>query len=395
VSAELFDLGVRLRAYAIGTVQPRLAHTPYSAGGPFVAVSVSSGLNRILRLTVQRPGGPAVSGSGHGALRLLLPDKHSAPDKFETLVVSDRAQLRKLMSAASSAKTEGHEALARACALVDWWARRTEHPGTSAVLAVIDACRTRWVSGSPGAHENVLSTWAGWLGAKGSDTAALLAIAARLVDGAPLDPENFIEANNLTDRTDYLRQRDAINAGAWRRSDSPRSAARGLQSRADAAERMDAVLHDDTAWRERAIHTGYVVRTTVHTAPTASESRVILTTSQRICRYRPGTTVRLETPIVNLNDDQPTISGTVLALDACADGTLRITVKIPRGKTMLLKVETPVTLLPDPVVAARQNQGLTNLSKRLKQSDCWLVTGKPMPKIVREVPLDVVIAAAE
>lgn len=394
MTIEVFDLGMRLRAMSTKSVQHRMVHAPIAIQSSLVAVGVTPG--KTPKISVSRFEGNKLtsSTSAHGldGLKLIHSNsENSLPSVYPTLVVASRDQLRLLSEAVMSLDPEGKYAVG---ALVEWAVQRSQHPGSTAITIITEACSRRWVTGAPQAAEGNIATWRSWLAVGSTGTDSLIELAQRVSDDpGPLEALANMKADDGRQWANWLRRHKDGKSGWWRAWDSPIFAALGYQSRADAAELYERALLEDPIWQERLTHSGTVVRCTVESRPNVGQVRLV--TDQPVTRYRPGADVTvvysnlLQTPS---SEDK----AQVLSLSATEDGKMMMTLSVPaKVASALSSYGTNISVLPGRVDPGLQARGRGNLSKRLRSSDSWLVTGASKPKIQRSVPLDVIIAAAE
>ncbi|HVM02595.1 MAG TPA: hypothetical protein VM263_07980 [Acidimicrobiales bacterium] len=395
-SVELFDLGVRLRAAVTGTLQHRLAHRVAVGDWPLVAVSLADDRGEVA-FTVERPGQAPVSGSVEvalGALGVTLPAGNGPAPVGECLVVASRAHLHRLVAAAEAVAEGGPYEVA--AARVSWWGQRAEHPGSAAVVVVPDACRQRWATGGDPAAEAAVGTWAGWLGLGGGSrpTTALLGAAAALRAGRLLPALD--DAVRGSGKVEPGRESDDAGAwGAfvaarkgnrrWRGGDSALSAAIGLRSRSDAAEFWERALLEDPLWALRGRFAGRVVAATVESMAGASALRLV--TTQAACRFRPGSKVVLRTADASLKAELASIA-------MSGDGRLVIDVETARTARLHLTVGQRVEMVSEPVSMGRMVSARVNVAERFS-FPAWARDRTPAPRIRREIPLDVMVAASE
>ena len=232
MSADLYDLGQRLRAAATGRPVPRAAYAPALPPLDPIAVTLDQhGLHLATTGTATATGTGARPLDAFTAVGLTLDAAH------RTLVVPDRATLAALAALAHSTPAPADPA----AAAIAWWAARAEHPGTRAVLVATEACRDRWVLGVPPEDERHLDTWTHWLAITTTGPTALLDLADAVTAGHPLP--GLGDLADVDARSwDYHRER--ITAGKdWRGPDNRQEAALGLATRCDAAE-----LYDSLRW---------------------------------------------------------------------------------------------------------------------------------------------------
>ncbi|MBV8979718.1 MAG: hypothetical protein JO086_02355, partial [Acidimicrobiia bacterium] len=252
MTAQLFDLGVRLRAAATGRPQPRVARPLWAPRGALVAAHCARADDGSITVSVARPGGATATSLAPTGLLPLAHDDESSRGAFECLVVADRLQLALLMEAAK-ATPPGVKA-DRAAATVAWWVARADHPGTGAVLIATEAARQRLVLADPDAEGSV----GAWLRALGrpvpaDHVEAPLALVDAVADGAK-------GVEGVDDQREWRRFCTGYDAGYnWRGPDTAVAAAVGLRAREDASELFARALLDDPAWAQRERFAGRVV----------------------------------------------------------------------------------------------------------------------------------------
>ena len=394
MTIEVFDLGMRLRAHATQSVQHRMVRAPVATQSTLVAVGVTPGKTPKISVSRFEAGklAPSVTAAGADGLRLILDGSdNDLPVVYPTLVVASRDQLRLLSETVMSLDPEGKLAVG---ALVEWAVQRSHHPGSTAITIITEACSRRWITGSPQAAESNIATWRSWLSIASTGTDSLVELARRVSDDPdPLEALSKMKDDDGRQWANWLRRHKDSKAAWWRAWDSPVFAALGYQSRADAAELYERALLEDPVWQERLTHSGTVVRCTVESRPNVGQVRLV--TDQPVTRYRPGADVAVvyssllyPTPVED--------KASVLSLSATEDGKMMMTISVSAKVYSALSTHgSTVSVLPGRVDPGLQARGRGNLSKRLRGSDSWLVTGASKPKIQRPVPLDVIIAAAD
>jgi hypothetical protein len=190
------------------------------------------------------------------------------------------------------------------------------------------------------------------------------------------------------------RVADVTSAWDWRRRDNRREAALGLASRCDAAELYQSLRLGDPLIATRESFAGSVVSGRV----TALANRAIeVTLDQLACRLREQTEVegfadspRALPPALSAT---PLVRGRVAATRVTADQHVVVTV----GDAILRSVRPGqlVTLRPHSVDPRQQRSARQELHRRYTARRSWLSGGAPPPPRRRDVPFDVVIAAAD
>lgn len=386
MSETLYDLGARLRAAATGRPVRTSAYSP------------SLPLNAALAVATRREAGTvmieATDGSttrretGHAALDALADLGARLTPVHRTLVIADRATLSDLTALARTAPA--HEA----AAVIAWWDQRADHPGTGAVHAVIDAARSRWTVGEAPAAERHLATWRTWLNVTTEGVEALLDL-ARHTSGGRVLPGLLDMAEADTRSWDFHLARIA-GGWDWRTTDTRRDAALGLATRSHAAELYDSLRLGDPLVASRAAHSGRVVQgvVTLH-----DDDHLVIEATRAISRLRTGEEVSgwLGGP-ENTDDDAPAIvlrSGRVQATTMSTSAVLTITLADTVCRPHRFAAGDLVTLRPRPVDSRQQQRSRSNLARRYKTTGNWLAgRGKPVSRR-SDVPLDVVLAAAD
>ena len=389
MSVEIYDLAQRLRAALEHAPVPRAVYAPCLPPVDPVAVV----LERVGREPVLHAASAAgeATGAGSGALGALRALGVTLGDSFRTLVVPDVDTLAALARLARDSPVDDEHA--EQAAVVAWWDQRGDHPGSSAVLFVADACARRWVLGTAPAAERLTVTWSSWLGVTSSGPCALLELAERVAAGPSLPGLDEVAG---ADERSWSYHRERLSRGwDWRRPDSRVEAALGLASRADAAELYESLrLHDPlVALREAQVGnviTGRVVQAT-------KRGPLVIESSQRVCRLRADTEVQgwVGTPVDAPGTDRPRVTGVLAAVTVSAAQTLTLTLRTAATRNGSITVGDPMTLRSKAAEPHQQRHGRGNLGGRYRSPHNWLATATPPEPRRREVPLDIVIAAAD
>jgi hypothetical protein len=391
VSVALFDLGQRLRSATLGCPVARAAFAPVLPPVDPVAVAVTGSGDHLL---VQATDGPRLEiASGPSALSALTNLDVTPGADPRTLVIANRDALTRLHELAYA--TVLTSANSGAAAVVNWWAQRADHPGTGAVMDLVTACSARWTLGVPPAHERELTIWRQWLGIGDRGPRGLLELAGR-VSKAPTLPG--LTAIAEEDRASWdvftARLADPRSNWDWRRRDSRREAALGLASRCDATELFASLRLGDPLVATRESFAGSVVYGVV----TAVAARVVeVTANQSACRLREQTAVEafpgrpMDLPPALTSS--PLVRGEVAATRV--DGTGRLVITIDSSTVRPTNVGQRLTLRPRSVDPRQQRGGRQELHRRYAARRSWLSGGAAPTPRRREVPLDVVVAAAE
>lgn len=385
MTADWYDLGQRLHAAGAGSPVPRLCRAPLGHASHPVAVRARRRAQTVT-VTAAAPGRAEATATGIDALRLL----HDlgvtiAASAWRTLVASDSATLPALVTLARSAGPDGDPAAA--AAHLAWCAERADFPGSTAAADVTDACRLRWITGSAPDTERHAATWRAWLGIAGDGCAATLDLFDRLQDGGPLA---LLDAITRDDSHAWAQaQREHADHRDWRRPDSIGRAAAGLRARCDTADLYAAALLTDPLYRWRAVHTGHVVTGTV-TVPPEPRAPLTVTCDRMNARPRAGSDI---TGWAGQPGDtaQEQFHGTITEA-AVRGGALVLT--LTAGTLGRPATGEPVTLHPAPPGQHVLADGRRRYQQLYATRKSWLTTGRTPAPARRDVPLDVLVAAA-
>jgi hypothetical protein len=394
VSVALFDLGQRLHAAALRQPVVRSAFAPVLPPTGPVAVMVSgSGEHVLVRAS---DGTRQTVGTGASALAALAELGISTEGEPRTLVVADRDSLSRLLEVALALDPSSPDSAA--APVVGWWAMRADHPGTGAVLNATAACSARWVLGVAPSDERDLPTWRTWLGVADRGPRGLLEMAALVAAGTTLPGlEAFAEDDRNSWDAFVARVHDPKGAGDWRRRDSRREAALGLASRCDAAELWASLRLGDPLVAAREAFSGTVVTGVVTAVLSRASVEVLL--DDLVCRLRENTAVEA---FAGYPQNLP---------PACAPNALVrgrvVSTRVLSGERLIVCIADAIvragaaglgerlTLRPRSVDPRQQRSGRHELHRRYAARRSWLSGGPPLTPCRRDVPLDVVVAAAE
>jgi hypothetical protein len=401
VSVALFDLGQRLRAAVLCRPVARSAFAPVLPPENAVAVTIrGSGDHVLLRAAdeTHRAADETVA-SGPGALSALGRLGVSIDAEPRTLVVPDRDTLARLYELATA--TDSTPDNDRVAAVVGWWALRADHPGTGAVLNVTAACSARWVLGAPPEDERDLASWRAWLGVNDRGPRGLLQLAAAVAAGTTLPGlEAFAEDDRDSWESFVLRLLDPKAAWDWRRRDSRREAALGLATRCDAAELWESLRLGDPLVACRESFAGTVITGAVVGLP--ARGTVEIAVDQLTCRLRENTAVEgfagypVDLPPATLTGSSAAlVRGRVSSSRVTSGDRLLVTVGDGVIRAGALRLGQRLTLRPRSIDPRQQRSGRQELRRRYVLRRSWLSGGAPPVPRRRDVPLDVVIAAAE
>jgi hypothetical protein len=393
MSVALFDLGQRLRAATLARPVPRSRFAPVLPAINPVAVMVSGSGDRLLVRAAD--ASRVTTASGQDGLSALAELGVSVGADFRTLVVPDRDTLSRLLELAHA--TDPASAVAAPAPVVGWWSERADHPGSGAVLNVTAACAARWVLGVPPCEERQPAVWQQWLGVADHGPRGLLEVAEAASVGATLPGlEAFAEDDRASRDAFAARLSDPNSRWDWRRRDSRREAALGLATRCDAAELWESLRLGDPLVATRESFGGTVVTGNI----TALPARTVLeiTLDQLACRLREQTAVEgfpgYPRDLPPAAASAPLLRGRVTATRVMPSERLVVTI----GDAVVrqaARLGLRVTLRPRSVDPRQQRSGRQELHRRYAARRSWLSGGPAPAPRRRDVPLDVVVAAAE
>lgn len=386
MTVEWYDLAQRLHAGRSGAPVPRLVHAPIPRPRHPVAVRAHRSGDAVI-ITACGPDLHAETARDAAALDLLatLGVRITAPT-WQCLVTDDARTLPALRHLARSAGRTGGPA--DVAAHLAWWCDRADYPGTSAVVPLLAVCRSRWVTGSAPDDERHPATWREWLAVPDDGCPGLLGLLDRTLVGLPLPLLDWITNDDAWSWNHA--QSEHADGWDWRRPDTTSRAAVGLRSRCDAADVYAAALLDDPLYRRRAVHTGHVV--TGVAEPVPGRGAATVTCDRMDARLRAGTSVlgwtgaphdrATEAFAATVTATGVTAGRLVLSLTGVTSG------RQPTGPTLVTLREAPPS--PHRITAGRRRyQALYGTRTS------WLSTGRTPTPHRRDVPLDVLVAAAD
>lgn len=388
MTVEFYDLAQRLYARHSGAPVLRMAQPLFAVSTGAVWVDAHRDGDTAVA-TICTPGGVSRTARGDAAVLEAL---HGAGARFGNdapcqLVIAAASDLAVLVGAARALRGDGDPAVAEASAVVGWWLDRTGYPGTGAVVDLLAHSRQRYITDGTPEDERTVAHWRRVLGVGGGvdslgSWAAILAAGERL---ASLDP--VIEDDAYTYGLAGSRFADG---GDWTKPDTTPGAALGLRRRCNAADLWESVLLEDRLWRHRGVHTGHVAG---GVAVGQDSTRFTVACARMDSRLREGARVRGWTNGVDSFDRAWPFVGEVTASEAI-NGALHLTVAGVRAEARPRDGEW-VTLMPAAPQAQRVNSDLYSYRRLLTGSNSWIAAGKTPGITRRDVPLDVLIAAAE
>lgn len=395
MSAALFDLGQRLRAATLARPVARSTFAPVLPPIDPLAIILTGASDATL---LRAADGTRVStATGPGALSALAELGVSLGPEFRTLVVPDRDTLSRLVEFARA--TDPASPSAASAAVVGWWTGRADHPGTGAVLNVAVACSARWVLGVPPDDERQLSTWRTWLGVTDDGPRGLLELATVVSAGQTLPGlETCKEDDQRSWESFTARVSDPKSSWDWRMRDSRREAALGLATRCDATELYESLRLGDPLVATRESFSGTVVSGVVSFV--SARTLIEVTLDHLTCRLRERADVEgfpgypRDVPAA-ADGRGPWLHGRVAGTRVTSDERLIVTIADAVVRPGPARIGQRVTLRPRSVDPRQQRSGRHELHRRYAARRSWLSGGSPPTPRRRDVPLDVVVAAAE
>lgn len=386
MTVEFYDLAQRLYAARVGHPVLRVSGALFSLHPEAITVEARRDGDELIA-SVAVGGAAAIEAREPAAIMTALVAAGATFEADPQLVVPGEASLRVLVRAARALHNSSDQAVKQAAAVVGWWAERADFPGTNAVVDVLAHTRQRFITGAPPSAERQQEHWRQAFGA-GAGTPGLTRW-AQAVSGGELHPEFDV----LLDEDGYSKAlaAKAFASGAdWTLPDSPPVAAMGLRRRCNAAERWEAVLLADRLWRHRATHTGHVGGGTV---VSTTGARFTIACERTDSRLRPGTAIIGWHNGIDDFDRTWPFHAEVDSTEA-ADGVLYLTIIGVRVDSRPAE-GTWLSVMPAPPVPQRVKSSMWSYGRLQFGTDSWIASGKTPGLARRDVPLDVLIAAAE
>lgn len=398
MSAELFDLALRVAAREAGGPVPRLLHNPAPVRDVTVAVAARR-TGPVVHVQAVGPDGCTRTGTGADGLAALARAAGCGGGDLgtgATALVDTPATMRALAGLARSYADPArcaHIDVAAGSALAGWWVERAAHPGTSAVTDVFGVTRARFMLGVvPG--EDHAGAWRSALGVPNG--VGGLHFWHRAVTGGPVLAG--LEALREDDDWQLEVAQDALREGrSWDRPETLHIAAARLASRCDAADLYDAALLTDPLWRARGVHTGFVCHGEVVTGAGQQANRVMVRADRLDTRLKAGTAVTgwAGSPMTMMPNAENRFSGEVFATAVWEDGALLVTVGGLRKTGYRPAAGETVTVIPAPPSVSTIRSRRSAVARLYKRRFSWLSQGATPTASRRPVPLAVMIAAAD
>ena len=391
MTVEFFDLAQRLYSAKTGAPVRQVAASLFSVKNEAIFVDADHGPKGKTVFTVMPRGGAPVTAPGSSVLRALaaagaVMDGQREPAQ---LIAADGGVLAALERVARAAARDdsSDETVRSAAAVVGWWVDRSGYPGTNAVVSLLDHTRQRFITGAVPNRETHATYWRGVFGVSAGIT-GLAEWAAEISSGFGLPMLGSIRED------DFYSYRAAVERFAkgfsWTHAEPAPIAAMGLRARCDTANLWEAALLSDRLWRHRAVHTGHVTGGEVIST---TRTTFTITCPRMGSRLRAGSAVVGWMGGVDSYERATLFHGDVQTAEA-HDGALQLTIaRVPvdqrPGRSYW------VTLMPAPPNDRIVRMGRARYRRLLFQGDSWIAAGKTPGVRRRDVPLDVLCAAAE
>lgn len=389
MTVEFYDLAQRLYADRAGKPVLKVAGSLFQVSPQAIFVEAHQDGNGASVATVGTVGGSPVTGKGVRVLRALAAAGARMDPTGEAVqvVIPDGSTLAVLAGIARSHATSKDDAVRAASAVVGWWVDRAGYPGTGAVIDLLAHSRQRYITGAVPVRERHASFWRAAFGVR-DGIAGLVGWAERISRGEMLAALTTIRED---DTYTYRMAAQRFEKGRdWTRPEPPPVAAIGLRMRCDTADLWEAALLSDRLWRHRAVHTGHVTGGAV---THATRAFFTINAPRLDSRLRVGADVVGWIGGVDSYDRATLFYGHVHAAHA-VNGALTLTIAgVPYGNRP--SHGDWVTLMPAPPNERTVRMGRSRYRKLLFRGDSWIASGKTPGIRRRDVPLDVLCAAAE
>ena len=390
MTVEFFDLARRLYAATTGKPVLQVAAALFTVNPAAIFVDAHQGADGKVKAVVFRQGSKPVTAGGVAALRALaaagaVMDPKGVPVQ---LITPDGTTLAALGQIARAASRHEDDTVRAASAVVGWWIDRNGYPGTNVVVDLLAHSRLRFITGTVPSRERSAAYWRNEVFAVGDSVAGLPVWAQRISGGEELA---MVAPIHEDDAYSYRAAAERFGKGwDWTHAEPPPVAAMGLRVRCDTADLWDAALRSDRLWRHRAVHTGHVTGGEVIFA-----NRAIFTIAcpRMDSRLRVGSDVVGWGNGVDSYDKSTLFYGDVQNAEA-HNGALHLTI----SRVPFAQRPNPgqwVTLMPAPPNSRTVIMGRSRYRRLLFKGDSWIASGKTPGVRRRDVPLDVLCAAAE
>lgn len=386
MTVEIYDAAQRRYAATNGRPVWRVAHALIRSRPDAVAVRETGHRGQVV---IARRGGAPVTASGGEALDALAAagvviDRDDHPQ----VLVADPATVGILADLARVHAGADDPMRASAAEAVAWCTERADFPGTSALVDLAAVSAVALVAGAPPCRDHAPATWHTWLGLPADQTEATFAWADALAD-RPAGIPALLDVVLTDDAQSWERRRESVDGG-WCHTmpEGTAHAAVGLRSRCDTADLWEAALLSDPTWRRRAAHTGHVV---VGTAVRRQGESGFLVTADRLdARVSSGTEVTGWTG----GPDTQTFARFFTAVRSAAVVDGRLVLTCDKARHMPAHGD-PVTLTLAPPNPQLHTSVRINMWTKYKARGSWIARADSPTLSRRDVPLEVMIAAAD
>lgn len=386
MTVEIYDAAQRRYAATSGRPVWRVAHALIRLRPDAVAVRETGHRGQVV---VARRGGMAVTASGGEVLDALaaagvVMDRPGSPQ----VLVADPATVEMLARLARAHAEADDPVRASAAEALAWLTERADFPGSSALVDLAAVSAVALVAGVPPTQDRDPATWRTWLDLPADRIAATFAWADVLAS-RPAGLPGLLDAVLTDDSESWERRREAV-VGGWCHTmpEGLAHAAVGLRSRCDTADLWDAALLSDPVWRRRAVHTGHVV---VGTAERRTGLPGFLVVTDRLdARLSAGTEVTGWTG----DPDVETFGRFFTAVRSAAVVDGRLVLTCDKAARMPGHGD-PVTVTVAPPSPQMQTSVRIFMWSKYKARGSWIARADTPTLTRRDVPLEVMIAAAD
>jgi hypothetical protein len=209
--------------------------------------------------------------------------------------------------------------------------------------------------------------------------------------------ETFTEDDQRSWESFATRLADSKSSWDWRLRDNRREAALGLATRCDAGELYESLRLGDPLVATRESFSGTAVSGVVTAVP--ARTRIEVTLDYLACRLRENAAIEgspgYPRDVPAANGRGPWLHGRVASTRVTTDERLVVTITDAVVRPGPARIGQRVTLRPRSVDPGQQRSGRHELHRRYTARRSWLSGGSPPAPRRRDVPLDVVVAAAE
>jgi hypothetical protein len=255
------------------------------------------------------------------------------------------------------------------------------------VIDLLAHSRQRFITGATPEAERSTAHWRNAFGV----TPGVLGLrqwARRISVGVALSALEPVHQDDLY--TYQLAAKRHAKGQDWTAPEPPPVAAMGLRARCDTADLWEAALLSDRLWRHRAVHTGHVTGGAVVDTTKASFT---LRCARLDSRLRVGSAIEGWSGGLDSKDRTDSFYGDIHEATAHDGALLLKVVRVPADKRPSLG--TWASLMPAPPNPRTVSMGRTKYRRLQFRADSWVASGKTPGIRRRDVPLDVLCAAAE